>query len=264
MTLRALRSIGALALAALLVGRAAADETPPAVVPPSAQTKQPQPQPQPPPPAAEDDGPPKFSLPTETDRAAWRTAGFRLQLGVGFGQLVGLGGAPSGRLLGPILRVGLRLDESWSLLASFEYLAATESGGLNGLRFAGTIEPTWHFSQSMSLALGVGFGGIVEGRTGRMDPNPLPSTLNSSYTFPDASTPLPRCNGVGVTGLMRLDWTAVLGPRSATGFALEVDGQWTGCIDDTGRIEPDTARPIVRRQWWPHVGGTLAWFISWR
>ena len=36
-------------------------------------------------------------------------------------------------------------------------------------------------------------------------------------------------------------------------------GQWTGCVDDTGRVEPDTGQAIVRRQWWPHVGGRRHW-----
>ena len=92
--------------------------------------------------AADDDGEPRLSLPTQADRAAWQTSGFRLGLGLIYGRLVGLRGAPSGRLLGPIVRVGLRLDDSWSILASFQYAAASQPGGLSGLRFAGTLDPT--------------------------------------------------------------------------------------------------------------------------
>ena len=212
-----------------------------------------------------EDGPVRFSLATQTEREAWREPGFRLQLGLAFGELVGLGGAPSGRLFGPTLRVGLRLDESWSLLAGFEYLSANASGGLSGLRYAGTLEPTWHVSDSFSLAIGLGFAGIVEtSNTGRPDPDPKGSTLDTSYTFPDASTPLASCTGTGVTGLVRGEWTLPLGPRSSIGLSLEIDAQWTGCESDTGRIEPDTAAPIVRRQWWPGLGATLAFVIAWR
>jgi hypothetical protein len=76
---------------------------------------------------------------------------------------------------------------------------------------------------------------------------------------------MPSCNGAGVTGLLRADWMMVLGPRSSTGFALETDAQWTGCVDDSaGAVEPDTATPIVRRQWWGHFAGSLAWVILWR
>ncbi|HEX3482025.1 MAG TPA: hypothetical protein VHT91_43725 [Kofleriaceae bacterium] len=213
---------------------------------------------------ADDDGEPRLSLPTQADRDAWRNSGFRLGLGLVYGRLVGLRGAPSGRLIGPTVRVGLRLDPSWSILASFQYAAASQPGGLSGLRFAGTLDPTWHVTPSISLAVGLGFGGIVEGRTGRMDADPLPSTLDTSYTFPDARHPVASCSGVGVAGLVRAEWAYVLGPRTQTSVALEVVGQWTGCVDDTHRVEPDTGIAIVRRQWWPHTGATLAWGITWR
>jgi hypothetical protein len=213
---------------------------------------------------ADDDGEPRLSLPTEADRTAWQTSGFRLGLGFVYGRLVGLRGAPSGRLLGPTIRMGVRLDRSWSILASFQYASASASGELAGLRFAGTLDPTWHVTPRLALAFGFGFGGIVEGSTDRMDPEPAPSTLESSYTFPDASPPIASCSGVGAAGLVRIEWAYVLGPRGQTTIALEAVGQWTGCVDDTGRIEPDSGTAIVRRQWWPHTGATLAWGFTWR
>ena len=212
----------------------------------------------------DDDGEPRLSLPTQADRDAWKTSGFRLGLGLVYGRLIGLRGAPSGRLIGPTVRIGLRLDERWSILASFQYAAASQPGGLSGLRFAGTLDPTWHVTPHISLAVGLGFGGIVEGRTGRMDADPLPSTLDTSYTFPDARHPVASCSGVGVAGLARAEWAYVLGPRAQTSVALEGVGQWTGCVDDTNRVEPDTGTAIVRRQFWPHTGVTLAWGIAWR
>jgi len=140
----------------------------------------------------------------------------------------------------------------------------TSSGGLSGLRFAGTIDPTWHLTPHLALALGIGFGGIVEGTTGRADVDPLGSTLSQSYTFPSASPPLPNCSGVGLAGLARAEWSIVLGPRSSTSLMIEATGQWTGCIDDTGNVDIDSGQAIERRQWWPHVGGTAAWGITWR
>ena len=92
----------------------------------------------------------------------------------------------------------------------------------------------------------------------------IPSTIDTSYTFPDARTPLPSCSGVGAAGLARAEWSYVLGPRASTSVALEAFGQWTGCVDDTGRVEPDTGTAIVRRQFWAHAGATLAWGITWR
>jgi hypothetical protein len=212
----------------------------------------------------DEDGAPRLSLPTEADRAAWQRSGFRLALGGGYGQLVGLGGAPSGRLLAAKLRAGLRLDAKWSLYVAFEYARARESGGLSGLRFSGTIDPTYHVTPNFAVSLGLGFGGIVEGRTGRMDADPLPSTLETSYTFPDASDPIARCQGVGAAGLVRAEWGYVLGPRMRVYVAAEAIGQWTGCVNDTNRFEPDTGKAIVRRQYWPHTGGTLSLGVMWR
>ncbi len=211
----------------------------------------------------EEEGPPKLSLPTEADRQAWLHPGFRLGLGLTYGEFHGLRGAPSGRLLGPKLRVGLRLDEKWSVIASFEYTAASRAGGLAGLRFAGTLDPTWHVTPAFSLAVGFGFGGIVEDSS-RMDATPLPSDIQSSYTFPDASTPIKSCSGVGAATLIRGEYAYVLGPRTEIAVGAEAIGQWTGCVDDSGHVEPDTGKAIERHQWWPHVGATLTVGITWR
>ncbi len=269
-----------LALALAAPARAVAQhETPPAPEPatPPALPSAPAPPPPPAAPAApvdavapaaaaskDDEGPPRLSLPTQSDRDAWLRGGFRLSLGLTYGRFIGLEGAPSGRLLGPTIRLGLRLDADWSLLASFQYNAADAPGGLAALRFAGTINPTWHATRNLSFALGLGFGGIVEGFSGRPDVDPLPEAIETSYTFPSASPPLPSCNGVGVAGLARAEWTFVLGPRTATGLGLEVLGQWTACVEETGRVEPDSGQAIVRRQYWPHAGVTGTWSFTWR
>ena len=144
----------------------------------------------------DDEGEPRLSLPTEADRDAWLRSGFRLGLGIVYGEFAGLEGAPSGRLRGVTVRMGMRLDADWSVLASFQYALASSPGGLDGLRFSGTIDPTWHVTRHLSLAVGFGFGGIVEGSTGRPDVMPFASSINTSYTFPGASPPLPSCSGV--------------------------------------------------------------------
>jgi hypothetical protein len=213
----------------------------------------------------EEEGSPKLSLPTQEDRDAWQKPGFRLALAMTYGPFYGLRGAPDGKLLGPILRVGVRLDADWSLMTSFEYASASKVGGISGLRFAGTLDPTWHVTPSISLAVGFGFGGIVEGDHARF-PNatPAPDTLETSYTFPDASTPIDSCSGVGAAALARAEYAAVMGPRSQFQVSVEVVGQWTGCVQDTGNLEPDSGQAIERRQWWPHVGGTLTAGFAWR
>jgi hypothetical protein len=212
--------------------------------------------------ADEDDAPPKLSLPTENDRVAWTKSGFRLGLGLEYGRLAGLRGAPSGRLLGPVLHAGLRLDEDWSLIATFVYASASARGGLSGLRFAGTLDPTWHVTRSLSLAFGFGFGGIVEGNSGR--PDMAAQATDVSITLPSATPAVPSCSGVGAAGLVRAAYTWVLGPRASTGVELEVLGQYTSCVGRTSHVEPDTAQPITRTQYWPHAGVTLAWGFQWR
>jgi hypothetical protein len=211
--------------------------------------------------ALADDGEPRLSLPTEADRQAWRRPGFRLELAGGYGELAGLRGAPSARLYAAALRAGVRLDDDWSVVASLQYALARR--GVRGLRYAGTIDPTWHVTPSLSLALGFGFGGIV-GSTDGMDPAPGGDEIETSYTFPDARTPLADCSGVGAAALARAEWSYVIGPRASTSIALEALGQWTGCVADTGRVEPDTGEAIVRRQWWPHAGITLSLGVAWR
>jgi hypothetical protein len=206
----------------------------------------------------------KTSLALESDEDGWTRSGFRLGVALAYGDLAGLHGAPSGRLIGPEVHIGLRLDEAWSIYATFDYEEAKRSGGLDGLRFAGTLDPTWHVTRSFALAAGFGFGGIVEGRTGRPDVDPLGSTLDTSYTFPGSETPLPSCSGVGAAGILRATYSKVFGPRAQTMVELEVIGQDTACVEATGTVEPDTAQPIVRRQYWTHAGAQLTWGITWR
>jgi len=158
----------------------------------------------------------------------------------------------------------VRLDASWSLMASFQYAGASAAGGLAGLRFAGTVDPTWHVTRNLALAVGFGFGGIVETSRSRPDIDPLPSTINTSYTFPSSNPPLPTCSGVGAAGLVRAEWSMALGPRTAFNIALEGIGQRTACVADTGRVEPDTGQAIVRRQFWTHTGVTLGGGFTWR
>lgn len=211
----------------------------------------------------DDEGPPKLSLPTEANREAWQKSGFRLGIGLAYGEFKGLSGAPSGRLLGTQLHVGLRLDPSWSIMSTFQYASVSKKGGLAGLRFMGTIDPTWHVRPDFALALGVGFGGIVEGRSDRPD---MTGSLSSdtSYTYPTASPPLPSCSGVGVAGLARGEYDLVLGAKLAMNVSVEIIGQYTKCVMTTRVVDPDTAQPIVRNQFWPHAGATLSWGLTWR
>jgi hypothetical protein len=210
------------------------------------------------------DGEIKLSLPTEDDRVAWQRPGFRLGLGLVYGEMFGLRGVPSGRELAVNMHAGLRLDADWSLIASFKYGRVSAANGITGFLFTGTLDPTWHVTRSFSLAAGMGFGGIVGGRTNNADIDPLGSTLQGSYTYGSSNPALPACSGNGFVGVLRAEYAWVLGPRSQTRVELEITGQYIECQDPTGITEPDTAAPIIRTQYWPMTGTTLSWGFTWR
>ncbi len=216
--------------------------------------------------ADKDEGLPfKLSLPTEDDVVAWRAGGFRLELGMAYGQLEGLFGAPAGRLLGATVRVGARVDARWTLLGSFQYQQASEVGGISGLRYSGTLDPTLHVGDHLQFAFGVGFAGLVEVGNPRPDPNPSDFTnLADSYTYLSARTPLPQCTGIGIVGLLRAGWQQILGPMSALTAFVEFAGQHLACEQRIGRVDPDTARPFFRRQYWFNVGGVAGLNVGWR
>lgn len=207
----------------------------------------------------------RLSLPTESDREAWQKPGLRVVFGGSWQQFLGLYGAPSGNGFGAVVRIGARLDRDWSLLASFHYGGVSATKGLAGLRYAGTIDPTWHITPNFDLAVGMGVGGIVEGRGDRpeADLDELAS-LATSRTWASARTPFGVCQGAGLAGLVRGGWMTVLGPLSSLGISVELAGQWTACQQTTTRAEADTARPIVRRQWWAHSGAIAAMVFAWR
>jgi len=116
-------------------------------------------------------------------------------------------------LIGPTIRGGLRLDEAWSLMGSLQYLYATGAAGAKGLRFAGTIEPTWHATSHLSLAAGIGFGGIVEQGSSRPGPKSSPSIHRTP-----SPTPASRCRPATAWA-----WRACCAPVAVRDGAALVD-----------------------------------------
>jgi len=178
MKLRQILFASALAANALAAGSLRAESPAPTALPPASV-------PAPPiQPAVDDDGPPRLSLPTDSDRAVWKKPGFRFGLGLAYGRLFGINGprmpSSSDRPFAP----AFVLDERWSLMGSFQYLYATGTAGTRGLRYAGTIEPTWHASEHLNLGVGIGFGGLVGPISNRPDPKPLGDTLRFLLHLP--------------------------------------------------------------------------------
>jgi len=211
--------------------------------------------------SADGDGPVRLSLPSESDRAAWRHSGFRLGLGLSYGMLHGRGAVPDFETRGIFIRPGIRLDPGWSVYLSLQYQTFADGGA----RFASTIEPTWHITPYLAASVGLGYAGIAGYSRDEVPPlQPDIVALGQSYTYPDVQRALAGCDGVGLTALARLELGHVLGPRSRTHLAVETLGQWTGCEQASSVIDPFSGQELVRRQWWAHTGVSLSWGLEWR
>ena len=202
----------------------------------------------------------RLSLPTKEDREAWREPGFRVQLGYAYGELFGIDGVPKGTTHSALVRVGARLSSDWSLYGAFRY--AVLSGAHPGLRYTGTVEPTFDLIDGLRLTLGLGVGGFVIPED--EDPVLPEEGIVATYTYEDTSTVLGACSGAGVVAIARLEYAFVIGPLFSTGPALSTDASWTGCRQVIDRLEPDTGRPVALEQYWHHHEVTLAWMLSWR
>lgn len=200
---------------------------------------------------------PVFSLPTESDRDAWASPGFRFSLAPSVGGLVGSGPAPSMATTGVILRARLRLDPSWSVAATAQYHYAWS--GFLGLRWLVGIEPILHPMPGLSVSVGVGIGGLY-GNTETTQPNL--SAPGVSWTVPDDRT-VYLCQGGGAALTARVEYEYVVGQMFATGPFLQADATRVRCVQDRG-AELETGLRLEDRQWWTHVGGSLGWWLSWR
>lgn len=204
----------------------------------------------------------KTSLAIETDQEAWRRPGFRVSLGYMLDGLVGAEAAlPDGAIHTAVLRVGARLDADWSLFATLRY--GVRHNRPLGLRYSGTLEPTVHLTDELSLALGVGVAGFVITETEQPSPEPETRVI-ATYTLPNADALVSSCLGAGVIALARLDYTLVSSDLYAYGPSVQLDTQWTGCVEQLGRADPDTGEPINLRQFWQHFGASLGFSFWWR
>jgi hypothetical protein len=211
------------------------------------------------------DGAVRLSLPTEEDRAAWRRSGFRLALGIIYGDLRGARQIPDLTLKGVAIRPGIRIDPQWSIYLPLQYATTSRGGG----RFAAVVEPTWHITPSIALGFGVGYAGLIgvspydqfappDGPENGVD------VQGQSFTFPEGVKPVAACDGVGVTAVARLEAGYVLGPRTRTHLALELLAQRTGCEESAAGRDSFTGAEYMFRQWWVHRGMSLSWSIEWR
>lgn len=214
----------------------------------------------------EDDYVLRLSLPTEEDREAWAQPGFRVAIGIGQGSMTGAGSSPSFAPLSFSLRPSVRLDEWWSLGATFAYGVAA-STLVQGLRWSATAGPTLHPWRGLAISFGMGLGGLDIWRhieVGDMPRVPGFEGGESVSRTLDPDELLPRCSGTAWSGVARIEYLFVVGPLFATGPFAQADLQWTRCEAQIGGISIDTGHPVMGRQWWRHHGGVLGWWLAWR
>ena len=215
----------------------------------------------------DDEGEPKLSLPTEADRDAW----LRERLSAwgsasSTANLVGLEGAPSGRLRWrdrcASACASMPTGRCWRRSST---RCASSPGGLDGLRFAGTIDP-----DLARDAPSVARGRLRLRRHRRGEHRPArrdAAAEHAQHVVHASRARARRCRAAAASAspaLARAEWTVVLGPRAATSFASRRWASGPAASPTPGNVEADTGQAIVRRQWWPHAGATVGWGITWR
>ena len=204
------------------------------------------------------------SVQLKSDSESWDLAGFRVSLTYVQGALDGQAQQPDFDTLGIEVGVGARLDQEWSLMTQFRYVGTFESDLPVGLRFSGLIMSSYHW-KGLTWGIGLGVGSIVEARNVRPDSNPNDvNNLVASYTYSETEAPLPQCTGFGPVGAVQMAYWYPWSEITSIGLGVRGDYQRVGCETPTRRVEPDTAKAIMRRQWWTHMGWSVFGGLSWR
>ena len=194
--------------------------------------------------------------------ALWRQDGFRVDLSYYSETINGFGEAPSGSTQGVHIGLGARLDEDWSISGTLRYGVGAEE--LSGLNFSGTLSTLYHLSD-FALGFGLGVIGVEELEGARADKRPqLINEIVASYTLSESSEPISRCVGFGPLGafnaIYRLPISKIFGLKVGVQLSLAR----LGCERDTDRVEPDTAKGIVIRQYWSRWAWSVFGGLSWR
>jgi len=200
----------------------------------------------------------RLSLPTQEDVQAWNEPGLRFALGYGWADLHGVGPALAFTSNSVMLRPSLRVDEYWEAGLTLLY-----GSGPGGLRWSITAEPELHLWRGLSVAVGVGYGGLSVSDSTRDVGNFNPQSEPVSRTLSDSET-LQSCTGDALSTLTRAEYLFVLGPLFSTGPYAQLNAQWTECQDTFGRTDPETGKPVVLTQWWRNQGFQLGWWFTWR
>ena len=192
----------------------------------------------------------------------WEQDGLRVDLAYHQTTVSGLNQSPNGIISGVHIGIATYLDSQWSLDSSFRYGVGSE--GLSGLNFSGLLSTLFHW-HGLGLGLGIGVVGVEERSSNR--PNlheQLSNQVVASFTQADTTPVLSKCVGFGplaaLNAVYRLPITSVFGLKAGT----QIDIARIACALDTERVEPDTARPIVIKQYWDRWSWSFFGGLTWR
>ena len=200
----------------------------------------------------------RLSLPTEEDHDAWAKPGLKVQLGIGYGQLKGLGPAYDFSLYEARLQVRIRLSAKWSIATTLEYAPLTLAGvGAVGLGWSTTVEPIFHPTRALGLALGLGYGGVTfnDGVNAR-----APETVSRTL---DPTERMHSCTSGGLSAIARVDYLFVAGALFASGPYLEAKSLVGRCDQNRG-TDTETGLQVTLSQVWTNGGAAAGWWFAWR
>ncbi|MBS2029744.1 MAG: hypothetical protein JST54_17725 [Deltaproteobacteria bacterium] len=200
----------------------------------------------------------RLSLPTQEDVQAWTEPGLRVALGYGWADVHGIGPALAFTSNAVILRPSYRVDAYWEAGLTLLY-----GGGPGGVRWSITAEPELHVWRGLSVAVGLGYGGLSIDDQTRDTGSFSPGSEPVSRTLSD-SEKLQSCSGDALSTLARTEYLFVVGPLFSTGPYAQLNAQWTECQDSFGRVDPETGKQVVLTQWWRNQGFQLGWWFTWR
>ena len=202
----------------------------------------------------------KESLPRGPVAEAWTSPGFRLGLGVLAGPIVGQDRAPSATAVGVTVHAGWRFGALFSLATAFSYEALF--GSLGGLRYAVTLEPTWHPFPGVYLAVGAGYAGVT-GTPKAVGPDGFTATAPGRPLASFGRELVERdCERGGVVALLRAGYNFRLGRVGATGPSASFATQAIPCIESYWSDEKLLLEEVT--DWWPHLVFSLGWTFLWR
>ncbi|MFC1610610.1 hypothetical protein ACFL6C_06610 [Myxococcota bacterium] len=204
-----------------------------------------------------------------TDKhVAWAESGLRLHLSIGYQLNTATDPAPAATSVVPGLHVGWRLNERFSLFGAVQY-SAMVGGELDGVRASVTVEPVWHATEGLSVALGLGYGAMLGSRQRYVQPTSYGALEAAAQPGRNIELqPFNDCDGDGIVVLARATYLFRVGHLFSTGPMLHLDSQWTSCIDADYTVTDPAGASFppkkVFRQWWWHRTVGLAWVFAWR